>query len=70
MGTLLNQPERQAKRYYDNDVNNFFEEIKDKAEKFKMSTSEIIEGYKVLEARRQNDLYHANGDIHDEQMQG
>lgn len=70
MGTLQNQKPREAKRYYDNDINNFFEEVKEKANKYKMTTSEIIEGYKVLEVRRRNDLLHANGDIHDEQMSG
>jgi len=44
--------------------------VKELAKKHKLTTTEIINGLKVLELQRRNDLFVANGDIHDEQIAG
>ena len=45
-------------------------EVKELAKKHKMTETEILNGLKVLELKRKNDLFVANGDIHDEQIAG
>ena len=40
------------------------------SKKHKISTNEVIHAVEVLELRRKNDLYVANGDTFDEQMAG
>ena len=70
MGTLHNQAPRDHKINDIKAINDFFKEISKLATKHKMSNENIIEGLKVLELRRENNLYVANGDTHDEQMSG
>ena len=70
MGTLYDQ---QPRKYRDVDMdqcNYFFDDVKTLMKKHKMTNQDIISGLKVLELRRQNDLFVSNGDIHDEQMGG
>lgn len=70
MSTLQNLPSRESKRYYETDIELFFGQIKDIAEKYKLRSEDVIEGLKVLEMRRRNDLLFADGDLHDLQMAG
>jgi hypothetical protein len=49
-------------------INTFFNEVKELSSKHKMSIAEVIECFKVLELQRKNDLFLANGDLHDFQM--
>ncbi|HHD80446.1 MAG TPA: hypothetical protein ENK99_02395 [Campylobacterales bacterium] len=70
MGTLYNQPPRDYTKITISDKNHFFEEVKALSKKHKMTTDEIINGLKILELRRRNDLFVNNGDIYDEQIAG
>jgi len=70
MGTLYSQSERDYKEIDIHSKNEFFREVLELSKEHKIGADNIIEGLKVLELRRQNDLYVSNGDIHDEQMAG
>ncbi|WP_324172285.1 hypothetical protein [Sulfurimonas sp.] len=70
MGTLYDQEPRDYKRVEISRVNYFLDEVSELATKYKMERKDIIEAFKAVELARQNDLYVANGDIHDEQMAG
>lgn len=70
MGTIYNQKERPGYYVQDETADQFFETVQELAKRHKMSQADIIAGMKVLELRRRNNLYHYNGDIHDEQMAG
>jgi len=70
MGTLYEQPPREYSKIITSETNYFFEEIKELSKKHKMTTTEIIDGLKLLELRRKNDLYVSNGDIYDVQIAG
>ena len=67
MGTLLEQPVRRDQEYSENIE---IEKVKTLSYKHEISIQETIDILKFLEMKRQNDLYQANGDIHDEQMAG
>ncbi|MDZ7817414.1 MAG: hypothetical protein U5K55_01860 [Aliarcobacter sp.] len=70
MGTLYTQELRMT---YDLDMeqcNEFFDDVQTLTKSHKMTNQEIIEGLKVLELRRKNDLFVNNGDIYDEQIAG
>lgn len=71
MGTLFDQKPR---RYHRFDVNDdIIREIKDLQyiqKKTGLNYDQVLETCKMLELRRKNELYVANGDIHDEQMAG
>ena len=67
MGTLLDQPVRRDQEYSENIE---IEKVKTLSFKHEISIQETIDILKFLEMKRQNDLYQANGDIHDEQMAG
>lgn len=71
MGTLFNQQPR--KYQHKNDINTIIDEIK-KIKSIRDETGltydQVIETCNMLELRRKNDLYVANGDIFDEQMSG
>ena len=70
MGTLYHQDPRKYQEITTDNKKYFFEEVKELAKKHKLTTTEIINGLKVLELQRRNDLFVANGDIHDEQIAG
>lgn len=67
MGTLFEQRPRDFKTQ---DADQWIDYVKDLAKKNKMPIGEVIEILKVAEMYRQNTVYVANGDIHDEQMAG
>ena len=70
MGTLYDQLERKHLKVTKEDTNDFFEEVQELAKKHKMTETDIINGLKVLELKRKNDLFVANGDTYDEQIAG
>ncbi|MEI6328218.1 MAG: hypothetical protein WCP16_03225 [Pseudanabaena sp. ELA645] len=70
MGTLFNQSPRNYREYNENEIQEFLETILKLSQKYKIPTNEVIHAVEVLEIRRKNDLYVANGDIFDEQMAG
>ena len=70
MGTLYDQQPRDYKSVNISRVTYFLDEVSELATKYKMERKDIIEAFKTVELARQNDLYVANGDIHDEQMMG
>ena len=70
MGTLYDQQPRDYRYVSIKDVGGFLEEASELVKKHKVSVSDVIEAHKVLELKRRNDLYVANGDIYDEQMGG
>lgn len=70
MGTLHTQPPRNYQHVCIEDVGGFLNEVSGLVKKHKVSMADVIEAHKVLELKRRNDLYVANGDIYDEQMAG
>lgn len=71
MGTLFNQSVRNGFYCYDVESITFeIGKIERIVEKTGFTIPQVIEVCKMLEMRRQNDLYKANGDIFDEQMAG
>jgi hypothetical protein len=70
MGTLFNQSPRNYREYNENKIGEFLETVLKLSQKYKIPTNEIIHAVEVLELRRKNDLYVANGDTFDEQMAG
>lgn len=70
MGTLFEQPNREHCFINEDNINDFFTEVKRVSEQFKMSKTDVIQGFKVLELCRRNELYLNNGDAFDEQMTG
>jgi hypothetical protein len=70
MGTLFNQPERKNFAVKKSDADYFLKDAVELAGKYKISVSDVIEAFKVLEMERKNNLYHWNGDAFDEQMAG
>lgn len=70
MGTLFNQQPRQFRDINFNEIDSFLNDIAELAKKHKMEKKDIIDAYKTLELKRQNNLYVENGDIYDEQMSG
>ena len=69
MGTLLNQPARDSLDKSDS-ISTAIEYLKRAAKDCGVSLDQAIAVAAIVEKRRTNDLYHANGDIHDEQMSG
>ncbi len=70
MGTLYTQAVRKDEEIYGEAIDNFFEKVLRLAKKHNIKEQDIIEGLKVLELKRKNNLFRNNGDIHDEQMAG
>ena len=70
MGTLYDQPPREMKSVSLQNVEYFLQDVATLAKKHKLEKTDIIEVYKLMELSRKNDLFVANGDIHDEQMAG
>lgn len=70
MGTLLNQPERNYREVEFKDIMNEISRIKAVSARCDLSIPNIIKIIEILETRRRNDLFVANGDIFDEQMSG
>jgi hypothetical protein len=70
MGTLFNQSPRNYREYNENKIEEFLETVLSLSQKYKIPTNEVIHAVEVLEIRRRNDLYVANGDTFDEQMAG
>ena len=70
MGTLYDQQPRDYKSVSIDYVGDFLTEVLGLAKKHKVNVADVIEAHKVLELKRRNDLYVANGDIYDEQMAG
>lgn len=69
MGTLFNQPARyNCDRNHNLESNiNYYKEM---AAKTGVTFNQVVSVATLIESARTNDLYHANGDIHDEQMAG
>jgi hypothetical protein len=70
MGTLYDQLPRASRENDLSEIDKFFEQVTKLAKKYNMTNNDVIEGFKVLETRRKNNLYLDNGNIHDEQMSG
>ncbi len=70
MGTLYDQQPRDYKPVSIEHVGGFLNEVSELVKKHKVSVADVIEAHKVLELKRRNDLYVANGDIYDELMAG
>nr|WP_321405863.1 hypothetical protein [uncultured Carboxylicivirga sp.] len=70
MGTLKEQPVRQTLNISVEDNIRFLEELKEIESATGYSINTILESRKIMEYSRRNDLFVANGDIHDEQMSG
>tara|TARA_R110002072_G_scaffold303067_1_gene492507 strand:- start:5263 stop:5559 length:297 start_codon:yes stop_codon:yes gene_type:complete len=69
MGTL-EQPPRKHKETSEVLIMQLITEIKDVASSKKIDFETTLRVYELAEQRRKNDLYVANGDIHDEQVFG
>ena len=69
MGTLTNQPERKQMHTRDQvpDRLQYYMRI---AKENQVSLSDVLKVKELLELERRNNLYVANGDIHDEQLAG
>lgn len=70
MGTLQQQPARNYSKIDENRLETFIEEINEVAQKTGVSLETALKAREILEMERRNDLFVANGDIHDEQMSG
>jgi len=70
MGTLQNQPPRKNHSRSTEHLEWFMDEVQEISKRYKVTPADIIAAKHVLELERQNDLYHANGDIFDEQASG
>jgi hypothetical protein len=70
MGTLYNQPDRNYHHINDSNAISFIERVKDISKKEKITFAEVLQVFEILENKRRNDLYVANGDILDEHMAG
>ena len=70
MGTLLNQKPRKYKSKELKDTEERLKTYIKIAKEHKVSLSDVITTARILELERSNDLFVANGDIHDEQMSG
>lgn len=67
MGTLL-KPDDRSQYLYKEDPE--IKDIKDLSKKHGLTILETIEILKFLEIKRENSLFLANGNAHDDQMQG
>jgi hypothetical protein len=70
MGTLKEQPVRRTLNITEKQHVNFVEEISRVASETGVSIENVLKAREVMELSRRNDLFVANGDIHDEQMSG
>ncbi|MBR8534413.1 hypothetical protein KDU71_02490 [Carboxylicivirga sediminis] len=70
MGTLQQQPPRNYSKIDENRLETFIEEINEVAQNTGVSLETALKAREILEIERRNDLFVANGDIHDEQMGG
>ncbi len=70
MGTLLKQEPRNFRNVEKEDVEERLKDFISIAKKHKVSLSDVISTAKITELERSNNLFVANGDIHDEQMAG
>jgi hypothetical protein len=71
MGTLFNQLPRNYYRVEsEEDIISEIEQFKEIQKKTGITYENVIETCKMLELRRQNNLYADNGDAFDEQMGG
>lgn len=70
MGTLINQPPRDYKTIDQHDVINEIKSIEEIADVTGFSVDQVIKVRSILEMKRRNSLYVANGDIFDEQIGG
>lgn len=70
MGTLFNQQPRKSFVVEESDCDFFLSSVVRLSQKFKMTTAEILEAYKILEMERKNNLFVWDGDAFDEQLAG
>jgi len=70
MGTLLNQPVRKSNSIQDHHIHNAIADIRKIEKEGDFDTNQAIKVYETLVLERKNDLYQANGDVHDEQLAG
>jgi len=70
MGTLLKQEPRNFRSVKTEDVEERLKDFISIAKLHKVSLSDVINTAKIMEMERSNNLFVANGDIHDEQMAG
>jgi hypothetical protein len=70
MGTLKNQLPRYDGTVTSPGLDAFLTDLTAAAKKHEVPVTDVIAARRVLELKRQNDLYLTNGNIHDEQMGG
>jgi type IV secretory pathway TrbF-like protein len=70
MATLTDQPPRKLKESTQEDLEDFIRIVKDISSRTNLSENQVLKAYEILELKRRNDLYVANGDIKDEQLAG
>jgi hypothetical protein len=70
MGTLFDQPERNYRTVESSNLTAFLRDASEVAKKLGVTVPDVIAAAHVLEIRRRNDLYVANGDVFDEQVAG
>jgi hypothetical protein len=70
MGTLFSQQERNYRSVSNESVDGFLKDAAKLAKKHNVTVADVIATATLLQLERKNDLYVANGDIHDEQMAG
>jgi len=70
MGTLKEQPVRRTLNISKEQHVRFVEEIASVASETGISIENVLKAREIMELSRRNDLFVANGDIHDEQMSG
>ncbi len=70
MGTLFSQQERNFRSVSNESLDGFLSHAAKLAKKHSVTVSDVIAAATLLQLERKNDLYVANGDIHDEHMAG
>ena len=70
MGSLFNQDVRKLLTVTFNDIESELLELQKLSTKMKVTLDQTIKVREILELKRKNNLYVANGDIFDEQMEG
>jgi hypothetical protein len=70
MGTLFKQAPRNDRYVEEENLDEFLELATKLSKKHKLTVADVIAARRVLEMKRTNDLYVANGDAFDEQIGG
>lgn len=70
MGTLFEQPPRNALYLSQHEIKTFMDDALALSAQYKVSLETILKVYEIKELERRNNLYKTNGDILDEQLAG